>query len=584
MIKVSDYPLSILKTYSTHTRFILAKKAIKEQDYKDLEHVLSSMDDDLYSILFKVVDKLDLEAVNLIIARAKNIDKTHYKDGSWISEFHNKSYYTLWIYEGIRINEDPKSIKSFQILKIILSAKTKDTITLKELQKLADSSSKQEFEDFVKSKELDLKDDKFKKLELSQYKFVNLDPLLNLANEESTILNLLLSRTFSDKLILLEIKKMYTDLYNLHPIAREMLAFTASLISKNNSLKILFTKGESSYYSFEQNVIVIQNHFINKKIFNIASVFIHEIGHFIYYQTYKSDAMPFNLVPISKWIKSFEEEHNDEIKDPFMEHSFAHVYFYDLNKIPQMLEQQKVLFAPIMEYEQVARSLVDKAAEMLSVNPQGYSKYIFASEYTEWLKQNSYIDMFFVGSISEYQTERNLDSEVPDHVFDNVLKIYLDEQAKCEINQDTSPLESPFYYPRAEIISWAKNTWLPNYINKANLTLTEVHYIYRIADYVNRGEHLLLEKENTCVDNHTYHEKYAELIVRCMEFRAAGLDSNLTDTCKGLEAFHIKYVSPDICEHIQSSEVVAMPFDVGMVGEVYQCLNLTDKQTCSEVA
>ena len=69
-----------------------------------------------------------------------------------------------------------------------------------------------------------------------------------------------------------------------------------------------------------------------------------------------------------------------------------------------------------------------------------------------------------------------------------------------------------------------------------------------------------------------------------MEFRAAGLDSNLTDTCKGLEAFHIKYVSPDICEHIQSSEVVAMPFDVGMVGEVYQCLNLTDKQTCSEVA
>ncbi len=474
----------------------------------------------------------------------------------------SNSYYRLDVYDGISINkyQDSNNLKTTQILKIILLAKNKDTITLDELQQLADSIPQQEFEEFCQKKKLDLTINKFKTLELSQYKFANLEPLLKLGNEKLTILNLLLSRTFSDKLTSEEINKIYTDLYNLDPISKEIITYTASLISKNNSIKILFSEGTSSYYLPKQNIIKIENSFINKIIFNIASVVIHEMSHFIYYQVYKNGAMPFSLVSINNFIS----KNSDATKDPFV-----YQHNSNPNTINSLISQEVEIMAPIMEYERVARTLVDKASELILVNPQEYSKYIFASEYTEWLKQNSYIDLFAFSSMLDNQADRNVDSSVPDHIFDNIHKIYLSEQGKCEVK---SALENPFYYPREEVITWVKEVGLPNYISKLNLSPTQVHFVQRVADYISRGEHLLHESNNKFCSNYAKHEKYAEGIVRCMEFKAAGLDADLTDACKGLEYFHIKYVSPDLCKDIQSSEAVAMPFDAGMLGEVYQCL------------
>jgi hypothetical protein len=421
--------------------------------------------------------------------------------------------------------------------------------------------SKQEFEEFCKNKALDITTEKFKNLELSQYKFEGLEPLLKLEDGNHTVLNLLLSRTFSDKLNMQEIKEIYTKLYNLDDIAREKLIYTAALISQNNTIKIVFGEGTSSYYAAEQNIIKVENNFISEPIFNTESVLIHEIGHFVYEQINNNKALPFSLKSLKTLAKNIAKNIAEDFEDPFIQATAIYKIISDQKQISQFMNTAKDQTTEILEYEKVARVPVDKAAELLLVDSKEYDKYLFTQEYTEYFKLNSYIDLFFLNALAGFKADKVACQATADHVFDNILKMYMSLHNTCA---NTHPFLPDI--TRAEIEKWATEEYLPQIVKELNLSSEQVHFLDRIADYINRGEHLL-------DDSGDENDKYVELIVRSQELKAAGLSSELTDSFKGLDQFHITHVSQHICEAIQSSEVASMVFDIEMIGEAYECLN-----------
>jgi hypothetical protein len=551
-VNLVDYPAYLLKSYSISAKSELAERAIDKKDYSGLKHLLNNMDD-IASVVYEAIDRLDVEAIKLVVDRAKKIDKSWYKDGSYINEqqinnlFNNNDH----IINNI---SDIKG-KRVEILKILLAAK--EYITPKELQKLANILSKQEFDDFCKDKNIDLSEEKFKSLELSQYELDSMNPVLTLKSETSyTSLDLLLSRTFSDKLSLEQLKNIYLNLYKLDPIAKEMLVYTAALISQDNNLRIMFKEDMDSSYLPEQNIIKIDSNFIKETVLNIESVLIHEIGHFIYYQALSNDAMPFSLAPITALVQGYRAEYKEYINDPFLDSTVQYKIFFNSTGMQDIAEVIK----PVINYEEAARKPIDKAAELLNMDSAEYNKYLFTQEYTEYFKANSYIDLFYLNGQAGFKIETNSSAIIPDNVFDNVLNIYLSKQ-------DIS-LENPFIQEtREDIIQWAVEELLPNLVRELQLSPKQIHYLDRVADYVNRGNHLLGEY-SAWNDN----EKYVELIVRAMEFKAAGLGSDLTDPFQSLEQFHIEHVSPVLCETILSSEVASLQFDIDMVGEVYICL------------
>lgn len=549
-VNISDYPAHILKTYSNSAKQKLAERAIDNQDYKGLEHILKFIEYPT-DIIYKAIEKLDVEAIKIITKKVAELDFSYYKDGTYVNPYIAHDLFDQEIIYDIA----DKDAKRIEILKILLNSKTKESITLQNLQILADHISKIEFEDFVKAKELDLTSDEFKGLELSQYKMDGLEAVVKLDEHNPTTLNFLLSRTFSSELTADQLKTIYTDLYNLDPIAKEMLIYTAALISQNNSLKIGFTNGTSSYYCAPGNIINIGNNFINDKIFNIQSVLIHEIGHFVYHNLFHNEAMPFTFKHIYQYIQEFAQKY---INDPYIGSTSGYLFFSE-NKYIDL----KPLILPIMQYEKNARLPVDKAAELLLVNKNEYNHYLFSDEYSEYFKDNSYIDLFFLNSIAGFQADRSYNTTVQDHVFNNILRIYLSEQNSCE-NYNPYSVE----FSRDDIIKWSSEQFLPELITRLNLSNTQIHFLDRIADYINRGHHLLDQSFNSKLKN----EKYAELIVRAMELKAAGLGPELTDSFKGIEHFHIVAVSPLICQVIQESNVVSMPFDYDLPGTSYNCL------------
>ena len=119
------------------------------------------------------------------------------------------------------------------------------------------------------------------------------------------------------------------------------------------------------------------------------------------------------------------------------------------------------------------------------------------------------------------------------------------------------------------IVKWAVEEFLPNLVKKWHLSPTQIHFLERIADYVNRGTHLLSEKGR---DEDDY-ERHVELTVRASELRAAGVEQEIIDSFQGLEQIHIQTASPKICEFIHTSDVASLSFD-GEVSQMYVCLNV----------
>lgn len=200
----------------------------------------------------------------------------------------------------------------------------------------------------------------------------------------------------------------------------------------------------------------------------------------------------------------------------------------------------------------MARKPIELAAKMLKIDIKSLEKYISSNDLAEYFKDHSYIDLFLLSSAKNFN--QTID-KLPDDIFDN---IYLSEQ------------RSLFKMPpsREFIVKWAAEEFFPQLVKGYDLTPTKVHFLERMADYVNRGAHVLDprgRKESDC-------ERHVELIVRSSELRAAKVEPEIIDSFKGLDELHIKGASPKICTYIQESEVATAPFEVGLIGGAYSCL------------
>ena len=393
------YIPGVLKSYPEYAKLKLVDKALLDKDYDSLDVLFDAMENP-YLIIAKASHMLDAQALKIIITKAKASDEgieklTQYCDFKKLVVDGSSSY----DFTG-EINSAEETAKASEVIKLILEFQNKDNISLKSLEIISRLVTKKEFEDFIKIKGIELTQDAFKGLDLTCYKFDRFEPLLLkkysisyyiLKHPTSGLLDLLLSRTHSDELTVDEVSNIYHKLYELSPISKEIITYTAALISKNNSIKIIFDKNIGTHYDPDQNIVQIDTAmFMKEVIFNIESVVIHELGHYIYEQLFKTGSRPFSFEELTKFIK----QHKADINDPYMKESWAYKYFYNNSRA----EEIKKILDEAMQYEQVARKPLEMAAKLLRMDYQEFDKYVDSNDIAEYFKDHSYIDLFYLSA------------------------------------------------------------------------------------------------------------------------------------------------------------------------------------------
>jgi hypothetical protein len=496
---------------------------------------------DNYSIVSDAIDELDVEAVQIIMEQAKD---------SIFTSGYNLEYLFGKLFDNMKKKpfgfEDIEARRD-KILKIGLDYIPKSFVTTEFLQTLSKVLSKDEFESFYKSKAIDLKDESFKSLDLKQYELLDSAPVLKINHSNANVVNLLLSRTYSTDISLEKIEGYYQNLYKLHPIAKEMLAFLAHSIADNNDFKIIFGKGLTSSYDSHKNIVMIDSDFQKEAIFNIESVIIHEFGHAVQNLVFNFSSLPFSLKGLMDVFSEYYNQYNDYMKDPYVQNIWTSQMKQDLIKLLNSAEVQE-LEKVLSVYEQAARKPIDHAATLMKFNISEYASYNSSKQIAEYVKDHSTIDLFHVNNALGISIETNYNStSMPDNIFNNFYRVYLEEEIQCKVSSPYS-LE----LSRAEIIKWGTEEFFPKLVSDLGIDAKQIHYLERVGDYVNRGEHLLEEDSNWhYTPSFKAVEQYVELIVRSMEFKAAGIDQ--ANSFGDLDNFHMNYVSPQIHKLIEES-------------------------------
>ncbi len=344
-------------------------------------------------------------------------------------------------------------------------------------------------------------------------------------NKASSVVEILLSRTYGDNLVASKMYAMYHELYNLDPIAKEMLTYMATLIKNGNDVKVIIEPKATSSYNPGSNVIKVDPDFVGANEFTTSSVLIHEIGHFFYHQL-QFDAMPFYANDIKAMVKKFSE-------DDFIDHQRQ----IDLN----MKDDPSLasLINMLKKYEEAAKKPLNKAAELLQVTNAVPEKYGFTSEYVEYFKQSTFIDVFYLNALASYgsKNEGYLTKETPLDVYKSILDIYMQYSGP---GYDSCPaIAEDKEVTKAEIETWAVEEFLPYIVETLKLDAKDIHFLQRIADYVNRGDHMYKNGYGL-----GHNEKYAELIVRYLELKAADAKPDVVESFEGLAQYHRDFVSP----------------------------------------
>lgn len=332
---ISKYPSNILKTFSEASLYHFARQAIIEQDYASLKHVMKSVNEDLlkekhflvnYNALQRAIEELDVKAVKIILEEISDLSILTNNRMSFGKELVKDNDIKKWIHI-----EDYES-KRKEILKLYLEFMPKEGITMEILQFLSEVLSKKNFENFYKIKGINLKDETFKDLNLKHYEAEDY-PLLKLNSNNQNVTNILLSKTYSKDMTFEQVNKIYHKLYNLHPISNEMLKYSAHLISENNDIKIIFADNVTSSYHHLSNKIFIDTNFLKEPIFNIESVVIHELGHFVYKQIFDFEAAPFNITPLKTIKSNFYYKHKDYMNDSYVQNILSDELTDDLEYV-----------------------------------------------------------------------------------------------------------------------------------------------------------------------------------------------------------------------------------------------------------
>ncbi|KIE05083.1 hypothetical protein NF27_EY01790 [Candidatus Jidaibacter acanthamoeba] len=520
---LTQYPAQIFKNFSENVKNELAEEAIRQKDYQGLEYILKNSND-FNLFIYSAIEALDVKAIEIICnfdAAKKDIHDWHLEKVLSFGIEHEESF--KFSYEKIKQDKS-------DILKLLIKAKP--ALNIQDLQILSYIVNKEEFEEICKLKEIDASNFKgYETLDLAHYHFDGKAPLLKLSGNEycADTIDLILSRTYSEEVSQTKLKEIYNNLFNLDPISKEMLSYLAMQIAKGDSIKFIFENGATPFYSSAQNIIKIDTKFLDNPIFPIDSVIIHEIGHYYYDHLFKNDALPFDRAQLENIYQYKEKVFQEKSKD----------VFYILENITEYIPLFE-FYKRIKDYENQAKKPIYKAAEILKVDTQFMEDYVLSENYSEYFKQNSIIDLFLINSLFNYNFEHNapLDEVLPDSLVKSLLDIYFEYSApkgQCIYSNNFFREE----ITTKEMEKWAMETFLPHMINELGLSSTQIHFLERIADYINREP---VQYSEFSQDNDF--EKHTELIVRYTELKAAGIEQDLIDSFSGLVEFHNKYVTP----------------------------------------
>lgn len=550
--RIAGYSPAILQRFPDPTKTALAKTAIKRGDYDGLKHILPYIKYPVLLVEEAISHRLDIEAVKILSA---------HKAFAYDLSFRPDLFPQLLNIKSFAFAYEEQEQRKTEIFKILMNAQiifTSEALTL-----FATRISQEEFDKFCQDKKIDLAD--YAELDLSHYAshqaVRTLKPIYDIStNPIPTLIDTILSRTFcTEGATEKQFRAAYQKILDADPIAKQMLVYLALQIAKGNTIKLIFDPNTDSRYTMLSNTIDIQTSFYSfldrdrtRDVDNIEADIIHEVGHFFYYCLFNHEAMPFNAASLMdklsiSFIKTIK---NDEFI------SEDHIWFYaqDRDNIAQFIER----------YESAAKQPIYKAAELLRFDTTRLDKYKLTEEYTEFFKQKSVIDVFYLNAAvasSSTPQESQIQSALPasaSSVIKSLQDIYIAFGAEKGTSVNFAMLHNTFLQsPEKQLVDWALETFLPQVIQELALTPKQVHFLERIADYINRGEHMY-SPEST---NPNTHEQYAELIVRYPELKVTDMDPELLASFDGLVAWHNEYASPLVEQEIAKYKESCMNTD-----------------------
>ena len=281
------------------------------------------------------------------------------------------------------------------------------------------------------------------------------------------------------------------------------------------------------------------------------------MGHYIYEQLFETGSKPFSF----EKLKNFTKDHRNEINDNYLKEGWAYEFIYNTSKAEEI---KQILDEP-MQYEKVARQPIIMAAKLLKMNVNDLDRYVDSNDIAEYFKDHSYIDLFLINSHSRFGVDI-YGGSISIDIMNNIYNIYYSKHNICHID---NPLIIRTLETTKDILKWVTEEFLYEIVTKFDLSPTKIHFLERIADYVNRGTHILDPNGRSEDDD----ERHVELTVRSTELRAAGVEPELIESFVGIEQIHIKTASPKICDFILSSEISYFSFD-GEGSSLYTCLEV----------
>lgn len=549
MRNILKYSPEIFQEFSYATQVHYAEQAIIAKKYYELQHILNLNPQTYYlsEINNKAIDRFDKKAISVIMDFSKNSTNEYIKNGTYINKCMITSIYGQDISEP---KVDPKLQKDIHTL--LLNAKSVDTIDAEDLQLLSFSLSSQEFENFCQNKNLTITDEKFKTLDLSSYKYEDKTPVQPITKDsEYYLIDLLLNRTYSDSMPLDSIKAIYNKVYSLDSVAQEMLTYTAVLISKGNPLKIIFENGTLSYYSPMQKIIKIDTNFAKDPIFNIESVTSHEFMHFFYDEVFNNKASPISIKKFideaKNFTRTFKVNENDDDNDfyHFMREQYSHKEIF--KSFSNLFSADSALVDIIenyISYQVAAKGPLMHAAKLLGV---GLIESNSTIELAKQLKFNSYIDLFHIKSQSTMFKEMIIGNgtvAISESTYHTLLGMYQEH-------------EIPKFHNKSEIVKWASEELYPDVLEQLKLSKGEIHFLERMADFINRAE-FFPKVDFSCNSRSNSEHLDAELIVRSLELKASiSNDTDIIQSFMALDQYHNKYASPVVALFLNENNQTA---------------------------
>ena len=551
MHNILKYSAEQFQSFDVSTQAYYAEQAIIAKKYHELRHILNISSDNymLSKILNEAIDRQDKEAITVITEFSKKSTNKYLESGSYINKCMIADIYNYD--KGSLVKRKDDTLKK-DIIKLLLNAKSNSTLDAEDLQKLSFIYSKKEFEQFCQNKELNITDEKFKALDLSSYKYENELPVQIIDNKYHLV-DLLLNRTYSDSLSANSIKKIYNKIYSINSISKEMLTYSATLIANGNPLKIIFENGTLSFYSPMQNLIKIDTKFINEPIFNIESVVSHEFMHFFYDQLFNNDLQPFNTISVQNITESFE---NDDYFPSINNFKTA------IESLPNLLSEGSKFFDNYYNYTVAATGPLKYAAKLLNIDLIDSNSTIIA--WAQHLKFDpaSDLQLFHIKSNSTYlqeEIEGNGTNTLSDSTYHTLIAMH----HKYE--------NFPEFHNKTAIATWASEVLYPKVLVKLNLSMPEIHFLERIADYVNRAE-FFPKITYSCMSRSNDKNLNAELIVRSLELQTAmPQETAIIQSFMALDQYHNEFASPMVSAFLSGNhQISCLPFSEQFLGKEFK--------------